>query len=361
MIDFSPKRWHEVKENYRRWWAGELKRPLFNFTTTGRDPGRPAPRAWPTRKVRLYDPSYSPEEIADAWEYDLSTKVYLGDAFPCVWPDFGPGVMAAFIGAVAEPSEATETVWFHPAEPKEMKDIRLRYHPEARWAKRIKDIYRAAQQRFGAQVLLGMTDLGGNLDILSTFRPAEQLLLDLYDHPEEVKRVTWEAHEIWFQYFDDFNRLLQPVNPGYSAWAPIYSDVPYYMLQCDFCYMIGPKMFDEFVKPELEATCQRIPHCFYHLDGKGQLPHLDSLLRIKELKGVQWIPGAGAPDERHWPEVYRKIRRAGKLIQIFGFPQVLDPIVDQLGSAEGIILINQWGDRSSEKDMEKCLLKYGAL
>jgi len=39
-----------------------------------------------------------------------------------------------------------------------------------------------------------MTDLGGNLDILSTFRPGTDLLLDLYDHPEDVKRLTGEAH-----------------------------------------------------------------------------------------------------------------------------------------------------------------------
>lgn len=188
-----------------------------------------------------------------------------------------------------------------------------------------------------------MTDLGGNLDLLSTFRPGEKLLLDLYDHAAEVQRVTWEAHAAWFQYFEDFNRVLQPLNPGYSAWTPLYSAAPYYMLQCDFCYMIGPRMFDQFVKPELEAACKRLVNPFYHLDGKGQLPHLDSLLSIKELKGIQWIPGAGQPDERHWPEVYRKIRRAGKLIQVFGEFDKLDAIAGQLGSAEGIIMIGGGG------------------
>jgi len=361
MIDFSTARWDKVKENYGRWWTGDLKRPLFHFILAGRDAGRAAPRAWPTRQIKLYDPSYSADEIADAWEYDLSSKVYLGDAFPGVWPNFGPGVLAAFLGAQADPNDETGTVWFHPAEPCEIKDVHLRYDPNARWAVRIADIYRAAQKRMGSQVELAMTDLGGNLDILSTFRPGEQLLLDLYDQPDEVKRVTWEAHEAWFKYFEDFNRLLQPVNRGYSAWAPIFSEVPYFMLQCDFCYMIGPKMFDEFVRPELQAACRRLPHAFYHLDGKGQLPHLDSLLSIPELKGVQWIPGAGAPNEAHWPEVYRKIRKAGKLVQIFGTPEVLDAVVDQLGSAEGIILINEWRDRSEEKALEKCLVKYGAI
>ena len=54
------------------------------------------------------------------------------------------------------------------------------------------------------------------------------------------------------------------------------------------------------------------------LDGAGQLPHLDSLLSIEELKGIQWVPGDGAKPCTEWPEVYRKIRDTGKRIQIYG-------------------------------------------
>ena len=32
---------------------------------------------------------------------------------------------------------------------------------------------------------------------------------------------------------------------------PIYSEKPYYPLQCDFSAMISPDMFEEFVLPEL--------------------------------------------------------------------------------------------------------------
>jgi 5-methyltetrahydrofolate--homocysteine methyltransferase len=68
------------------------------------------------------------------------------------------------------------------------------------------------------------------------------------------------------------------------------------MLSSDFSYLIGPAMFDEFVKPGLADSCRRLPHSFYHLDGPGQLAHLDSLLAIAELDGIQWVPGAGQPE-----------------------------------------------------------------
>ena len=268
------------------------------------------------------------------------------------------GMMAAaFLGADIQ--NTPHSSWFVPREMKEPRDLRLAYQPQNPWLERVKALCRLSMERWQGQVQVGMTDLGGNLDIVSSFRPSETLLLDLYDQPAEVNRLTWEAHEQWWRYFAEINAVLQPINPGYTAWTPIFSQTPYYMLQCDFCYMIGPQMFDEFVKPELVASCRKLAHAFYHLDGVGQLPHLDSLLAIKELKGVQWIPGDGKPDMRHWPDVYRRIRKAGKLVQLFGPPEVLDAVVEQVGSPEGLILFT-WSDPAKEKETRAWLKRYGA-
>ena len=355
-IGFDKSRWERVKEDNRAWWAGELKRPLINITIGGRDPGRPAPELPPYSFTAFYDLSVPAEAIVDRWDYDLSCQKFLGDGFPQMFPNFGPGVAAAFMGAELLSSVEAGTVWFHPVHEQQISDISLQYDPENVWLRRVSDIMSAATDRFSGLVQVSMTDLGGSLDVLSSFRPSQELLFDLYDYPEEVKRVNWEAHELWWRYFDQLNSVLQPTNPGYSAWAGIFSETPHYMLQCDFCYMIGPDMFDEFVKPELAASCKRMPHAFYHLDGPGQLPHLDSLLAIPELKGVQWIPGSGAADWEHWPEVYRKIRDAGKLIQLYGGLQVLDTVTEQLGSAEGIVF-NAWC--GSDAGVQEFLAKYG--
>ncbi len=355
-IDFSCERWEKIKENYRLWWAGELERPLIQVTLWGQEPDRPEPAVPPISRAVMYDLSVSPEAIVDRWDYELACQKFMGDAFPHRWTDFGPGVAAAFLGAIAEP--ATGTVWFQPPEPQEIADIQFHYDAENIWLRRIKEISRIAMERWQGLVQLGMTDLGGALDILSTFRPGEQLLMDLYDHPSEVKRLTWDLHQLWWKCFDEINEVLQPVNPGYTAWTPIYSEVPYYMLQCDFCYMISPDMFDEFAKPELAASCQRLGNSFYHLDGPGELPHLDSLLSIEALKGVQWVPGSGQPEITEWPEVYRRIRKGGKLIQLWGGLDTLDTFVDLLGSAKGIIIII--GAPISQKEEVKALLrKYG--
>jgi 5-methyltetrahydrofolate--homocysteine methyltransferase len=275
--------------------------------------------------------------------------------------------MAAFLGSAATPYE--NTTWFHPQEERSITELHFEYDADNAWLKRVKDLCRAAAAHWQGGVQIAMTDLGGNLDILASFRPGEQLLLDLCDHPGDVKRLTWEAHHLWWRCFEEIDALLRPTNPGYTAWAPIFSETPYYMLQCDFCYMIGPAMFEEFVRPELAASCRRLPHAFYHLDGPGQLPHLDSLLAIPELRGVQWIPGAGAKPQSEWPEVYRKIRAAGKLIQVFAYGdergatlnfQWLDTLVGQLGGSRGIVMLSATAPVERKAEALAFLARHGA-
>lgn len=361
-IDFEPARWDAIRRDYTAWWNGELRRPLVSLTCGGHDPGRAAPALAACRFTAQYDWTVGAEAIVDRWDYDLSRQYFLGDAFPCVWPNFGAGVIAAFLGCEAD--VADDTVWFNPLPATPLRDLHLRLEPGNRWYKRVSDIVAEAARRWQGGVQVAMTDLGGNLDILASCRSSEALLFDLLDDPQEVKRLVWEAHEAWWHCFDELDRIQRHVNPGYTAWTQIFSNEPYYMLQCDFAYMIGPTMFDAFVKPELAACCRRLKHGFYHLDGIGQLPHLDSLLSIPELRGIQWIPGAGQPDQTHWPDVYRRIRKAGKLAQIHNGDggvgwRSLDIIAEQLGSAEGLILIGNCAP-DERREVDAFLKRHGA-
>ena len=343
-LDFSPDRWAAVRENHSRWWAGTLGRPLAHLTVAGRDPGRPQP-ALPEREfTSFYGLDAPAAAVADRWLYQLESRWFLGDAFPQAQVNFGPGVIAAFLGL--ELQNGADTVWFHQPAAIELTDLDLRYDPDNVWFRRVCELYRAAAERFEGRIHLSMTDLGGNLDILQSFRPGEELAMDLYDVPEAVKRRVWDAHALWWRYFDDLNAIIQPAHPGYSAWTPLYSEIPYYMLQCDFAYLISNNMFEEFAKPELEATCRKLANAFYHLDGPGQLKHLDSLLAIPELKGIQWVPGAGQAGITHWPDIYRKIRAAGKLIQFFTSQdplgwRSLEVLAAQLGSADDIMMCGE--------------------
>ena len=360
-LDFNQARWQAVKENYGRWWRGTLGRPLIHLWVNGRDPGRPEPAIPSYEFTSFYDLNVPAEAIADRWLYDLECHRFLGDAFPHVRPNFGPSVPSLFMGL--ELHNGNGTVWTHQPEQLELKEVEFTVDPDNVWFRRVSDIYRAAGARFEGLVQLGMTDLGGILDLVASFRQSDNLALDFYDVPETVEKKSWEAHRAWWRCFDAMNALIQPAHPGYTAWTPFYSETPYFILQCDFSYLIGPDTFKRFVLPELEATCRRLGNPYYHLDGPRALPHLDFLLSIPELKGIQWVPGAGQPPITKWPEILKKIRAAGKTVQFFtdqdplGW-RALEVIAGQLGSAEGIMMCGAIS-AEDEPQVRQLLAKHG--
>jgi len=361
-IDFSASRWDKIKKDYTDWWEGRLDRPLVPVVVQGgHDPGRAKPAAPLLSQATCHDLSIPAEDVIDAIDYELSTWEYLGDAYPLWNMDcFGPGVMAAFLGGRLDNS--TGRVWFHPHKDMPITDLHFEYDEDNPWLRRVIDIYSAGMKRWQGQVLMGMVDLGGAMDVLSTFRPAEKLLYDLYDYPEEVERLERELYDLWIKVYDRINDVLQPVNPGYSDWAKIYCAQPTYVLQCDFCYMIGPKMFDQFVLKRLEDACRYLPYSMYHLDGPGQLVHLDRLLGIPELDAVQWVPGAGQKPLNEWGEVYRKVADAGKKIQLMddGSLDSLGWLIEFLGSGRGVHRQYLFAGPGQREELARKLIAYGA-
>ena len=338
-IAFDKNRWDKVKENHDLWWDGKLGRPIITCTLENREPDFPKPKLPLHYFTSFYDLNVPVDDILDVWDYEFSKQTYYGDAYPRIIPYFGAGVIAAYLGCELHNGIEQGTTWFSPKKEISAKELKLTVDFDNIWFKRLLEIYKKSIERWEDKVQYCMTDLGGNLDIVSSFLPSEKLLFSLYDEPDEVKRLGWEAHDAWWIYFDAIKmRLLILLITAILHGPPLFSTDSYYMLQCDFCYMIGPDMFDEFVKPELDATCKKLKNAFYHLDGVGELPHLDSLLSIPELKGIQWVPGAGHSDVINWPDLYKRIVDAGKLIQIWGNAETISVIADKVGKSESIYM-----------------------
>lgn len=154
------------------------------------------------------------------------------------------------------------------------------------------------------------------MDILASFRLSDNLLYDLYDNPEDVKRLVDELSDLWYRFYIELIDILKG-SRGYSDWSSIFYEEPSYMLQSDFSFMISSEMFDSFVRPELSKTSARIWRAWYHLDGIGELKHLDSILSIPTIRGIQWVPGEGEPRSMDWSSVYSKISKSGRKIQAY--------------------------------------------
>lgn len=278
------------------------------------------------------------DEVLDFFQEKLEKIHYYGDAWPKWFPNFGPGAVAGFLGADFAFQPEQRTVWYDTQERPPLEELSFKFDPDNHLWKRVKDLTGGAVERWGDKVCIGHTDLGGNLDILSSFRSANQLLVELIDAPDEVLRLADEITEVWLKCYDEIHEIVRKTGRGTSGWSEIWSPAGRtYMTQSDFCFMISPGMFEKFVMPDLATCFERLDNAFYHLDGKGEIAHLDHLLSMKDLAGIQWIPGAGQPQPEEWMELLKRIRDGGKLCQVYVTAGGARKIVKEIGG-KGFVL-----------------------
>ncbi len=336
-LHFTAADWARIERDWRAWWAGELDRPLFVIEAR-----RPGPDWGAYSEFITRFPLETPvETVLDYFEPYFAALSLHGDAFPRWWLNAGPGVMATFLGAELEFTAGT--TWFKALPSTALADIRPEYDADNPWWQRVQALTRAAVARWGGKVIIGHTDLGGTLDVLASLRGGQALLTDLYDAPDEVIRVSRALNALWQRYYDALTPLVEPANRGATAcWGPCWSPGTGYMLQCDFAYMISPKMFARFAHPDLAELCNGLEYAFYHLDGQGQIRHLEQLLAIDSLRGIQWIPGDGAPPPEEWLPLLGRIRDAGKLCQVYVTPSGALKIMRELGGRGFLFYL--WGE-----------------
>jgi 5-methyltetrahydrofolate--homocysteine methyltransferase len=325
-VQFDEGEWARIERDWTAWWRGELDRPMVVIEAMARRRDRGG--TW-WDHITGFPLSVSAEAVIDHYAAEMDAMLWAGDAFPKWWPNFGPGIIAAFLGSRVDAS--TGTTWFYPSGITSLAETNLAFLLDNPWWERVAAVTRAAAERWGDRVVIGHTDLGGNLDILAALRDTQQLLLDLYDAPDEVDRLVRQITPLWFRYYDEFHRLVAATNRGTSCWSPLWAPGTCYMLQSDFSYMISPRMFERLILPDLTACCDALAYPFYHLDGKGEVKHLDMLLSIERLAGIQWIPGDGAPPPEEWLPLLKRIRDGGKLCQVYVTPEGALKIARELG------------------------------
>ena len=332
--------WEETQEEFKAFWKLENKKPLVAVTAPRREPvGTIEPLPVPAEIAKLntdcwYAWALDPDFAVNRAEINFNNTFYGGAAFPFQMVSFGPDMIAAYLGV--EPTFEKNTTWFRNPVIKDWDNLpSFQYDPENKWWKITKRLAEKLAEKGKDRFVVAMTDIAGGPDTLVSLRGATNLLLDFVDHREEVKALIAHIHLLWIQWYEELYHIIQKGQSGIGSWLGLWSPGKHSVLQCDFAHMVSPEMFEEMVIPYLKKQCDYLDETIYHLDGKGQLVHLDSLLNLPGLNGIQWsvpVSGVDPPyDSLHWLPYFRRIQDAGKILQIINVePRNVNSLVNSL-------------------------------
>lgn len=353
--------WNLSQSMMINWWNhSDVDYPTLAFTAHRDKPmaKQPVPECPKDIKEKYLNMDY----VLPQQENYMAEMRFFGAAYPNFNTNIGPGSLAIYLGC--EPGFSEETVWFDHL-PEMQDDPESVPLPEmdlnAPWLKTHLDIIKRAAAQAKGKCLATVPDLVEGMDILASFRGAQNLLMDMYDRPEWIHKWLRRLNDLYFPYFDMMHDLVKLEDgsnafTAFQVWGPGKTA----KIQCDFSAMMGPDMFAEFVAPYLAEQAKRLDYTVYHLDGKEEFPHLEHLLKIDELQAIQWTAAAGDPgvEDEQWYDFYHKVLDGGKSLLLLGgiSRERIGPMIKELGTkgvyyrlstldteAEAIEICNEYG------------------
>ena len=337
--------WDACKRKFLEYWALENHdRPLIAATAPkdgARGEGVCAPA---TLRDRWLDTEY----VIRCGREGFENTYFGGEALPILWPNVGPDFFGALFGCDLEFGENTS--WAHPCveDWDALKPLAL--DPRNVWWKKMVEMTTAMADDARGDYLVGITDIHSGADGLVSLRGPQNLCLDLADCPDAVKRVNFEMLEVYQAVVRALHAIASRDQEGSTNWMRIWHPKLWYVTSCDFSCMISPNAYAEFCLDEIRREIDFLDASVYHLDGPGALKHLDALLQIPNLNGIQWVYGAGQPTARHWIPILKKIQEAGKTIQVDIVPDDLGPLLEAL-RPEGVMYMVHCGSEQDARDL----------
>jgi len=343
-MEFKPD-WEDTKQRFLAWWQGEvIDRVAMRVTAPNGRPVRPVPE--PDEPWRWHG---DPQFVVERWESSFAATYFAAEAFPC--PTLLIGY--AFLGTPV--TCAPNTIWMHPVIDDPYRDLPVFDMANPGW-RRLEAVVRALVAAGRDRWLTSFPTVPTPTDLLSGLRGNQPLCLDTLDRPEWVTLALDYLTGICMRAYGEIAVMLEAQHRGSTAWLPLWSPGRSVTLQCDFSCMIGTEAFRRFVIPEQQALARWLDNCIYHLDGPGAIGHLDALLEVPEIKGIQWVPGAGQPPPLDWLPLLRRVQDAGKLLHISIAAEDV-PRALELLRPEGLFIATGCGSVPEADDLVRLALR----
>ncbi len=297
-----------VRENWSRFWAGTLNRPII-LASAVKEGVTPVPMPkWGAAFSQKY------EDVVDQALRSAETQEYLGDYVPVFLPSIIVDLMPAFMGAeIISVKESWGTDAHAVPFIKDLNSAEIKIDRNSQWWGKWVSLCECIKRKCAGRMVFGTAyPAYNNLDTLSAIRGNEELMMDLYDNPEGVHHAMRQIVKAGHELFDEACRIFEFEKYGCATGHGFYSDGFAGTPQCDFGFNIGKEHFDEFALPYLKQEIALLDAVEYHLDGPGNITHAESICGIEKISVIQWVPGVGGDEKKDWTWLYEKIDNLGK-------------------------------------------------
>ena len=296
--------WPQARQRWEAFWEGEVLDRACIAVTAPRDVQvpEPEPRSDMARHTDL-------EFMIRAAHAHFQNTFFGGEAIPALNTRLGYIALGC-----PNPGFTPTTVWSRPWIPRASLDC-YRFDPDNRWFTLLMQIIEALVEDARGKYFVAMPSIDPPTDLLSNLRGMSGLCMDMVDYPEDVEAILQHLTET-YQWISQTSSRMVGTDGGAPGGSTRWHPGRGISLQSDFSIALGPEMFHRFVLPELETLGRWAGSASYHLDGRGALHHLPTILDLPEIKWVNLVAAGGATGPEgepvDWVDAIKDIRAAGR-------------------------------------------------
>jgi len=323
--------WPKAKERWKAYWNRQnTDRPCIDVKASKPTDLPPVPP--PATLEGLY---FDADFICQSWLRMVDSTYFGGEAVPTGGFFMGGYALGCGDGAIFAPN----TVW-HPVTMRSIDDP-LGWHagPDDPWRRKLDIVLNRLLDLAPGKFLVGYACQVMANDLLMLLRGTDDFLVDMAEDTDKCVRRLDELLAMWTETFEHFRSLVD-ARQGECVWGwpGLWHPKVIVGSQSDMSCMISPAMFDRYVMREMDTTAERYGPLWYHLDGPLAVRHLDRLIRSPSICVIQYVPGAGQPDNGPaWIDLYRRVQAAGRGLDLSASFENVEYLIRHL-RPEGVIL-----------------------
>jgi 5-methyltetrahydrofolate--homocysteine methyltransferase len=258
----------------------------------------------PERHFDDYDRITDPfEEIED----DVIHSVAPIPAFP--W-------LEAMLGIPAQ--VGNESIWAKEGGFDYRETDKLNLSKDNPWREKYLGFVSALQDRYGDRYPVGQPILRGTSDMVAALRGTQQMIFDLYDHPQEFQRLARACTDFFIGLVKDQLAVTKPFQGGYvveqfTLWAP----GGIVRMQEDASALFSPALYVEFLQEEDRRIASAFPYDVIHLHSSS-LHLLDRFVDIEPQKCLEINKDQGGWGVDRMLPLFKMVQSRGKRLIIRG-------------------------------------------
>jgi hypothetical protein len=171
-------------------------------------------------------------------------------------------------------------------------------------------------EKFHGHFVISQTNvMRGTIDIAASLIGDENVIIAMYEHPDEFKELMDKQTDICINVMKVQNNVIPSFHGGYVNPYGIWAPGTVTRHQEDKVSFISPKFYKEFVMPHDRKLCQAFDYTTIHFHSANHI-HCDAITDITELGALQinLEPPPYGPTLNEWIVILKRLIKKKPLI-----------------------------------------------